>query len=497
MNIKKIINTVDKGISKITEYFLIILFAIITIAMLFINSIYLYIDKPDFTINNIWNYVGILINIVFLIVIVMINQYLKKKFLYNQYINKIIFFIYFIFEIAYLKLVPIIPFSDMKYVTDIALSNFTSQIEYLQANPNNLPITIIFNLIFRFTTYDVFVLKIVNIICNIITIYFAYKIYKNIYRKESKLVIFLGVTSISVFLYVNNVYNDIIFTALTTIIIYLVTKEKQSKTDIIIISILSFMQFIIRPVGIIFIIAICMYFLLKKKNIKNVAIILGICMAFYVIYIPIENMLIPKSDEKKEYPIWSYIQMGINEEEFGFQDSSHSTEWTFEDVKKRITDLGPEKLIKLLCKKHCWLWTEGTYQVERYAFGIGEGEQYFYDTPITKLVYNSDTSQVRKALEYLMKGQYFVLIALSLINCIFRNENKNLKDKEDLLLYVIIGLFCFYTIWEMKSRYIYCLYPIFLIFATGGIEKILAKIQSRLLKQKVKLNKGENLEKIN
>lgn len=489
---KNFIHMIDTGISKITKYFLIILFATITTVMLFINSIYLYIDKPDFTINNIWNYAGILINIILLIITVIIHQYIKKRFPNNKYINKIIYLVYFILEVVYLKLVPIVPFSDMKYVTDIALSNFTDQIEYLQANPNNLPIILIFNLIFRLTTYDVFVLKVVNIICNVVTIYFTCKIYKNIYNKENRLVLFLGVSSISVFLYVNNVYNDIIFTTFTTIIIYLVTKEEHSKRDIAIISILSFIQFIIRPVGIILIIAICMYFILKKMNFKIVAIIISVCAVFYVIYAQVESMVIPKSDEPKEYPIWSFIQMGINEEEFGFQNSSHSTEWTFEDVKDRITELGPSRLLKLLCKKQCWLWTEGTYQVERYAFGVGQEGQYFYDTPITELVYDPDNSQVRDALEYLMKGQYFILIVFSFINCILKKEDKQTKDKKDLLGYIIIGLFCFYTIWEMKSRYIYCLYPIFLILATGGIEKLLDIIQNKLSKQKIKYKKGES-----
>ena len=475
---KKLVNILDIEISKITKIFLIILFAVIIIIMLMINSIYLYIDKPDFKINNIWNYVGIFINMVLLIITVIIYQYLKKRFPHNKYINKCIFFIYFILEIVYLKLVPIAPFSD------IALSNFTEQMEYLQANPNNLPTVLIFNLIFRVTTYDVFVLKVVNIICNIVTIYFAYKIYQNIYKKENSLVLLLGISSITVFLYVNNVYNDIIFTALTTIIFYLVTKDNQSKRDIMIISILSVIQFLIRPVGIILIIAICMYFILKKREIKNVAIILSVCIIFYIIYAQIESRVIPKSDEVKEYPIWSFIQMGLNEEEFGFQDASHSTEWTFDDVKNRIVELGPSRLLKLLCQKYCWLWTEGTYQVERYAFGAGQDGQYLYNTPITELISDPNNSQVRDALEYIMKGQYFVLIVCSFMSCILKDEDKEVRNRRDLLGYMIIGLFCFYTIWEMKSRYIYCLYPIFLILASNGIEKTLTIMQNRLLKKK-------------
>ena len=349
----------------------------------------------------------------------------------------------------------------------------------MQVYPNNLPIAIVFNLIFRITTYDVFVLKIVNILCNIITIYFAYKIYQNIYQKENKMVLILGICSVSTFLYVNHIYNDVIYVALTTSILYLVTKKEQNVKEVVLISILAFLQFVIRPVGIILNIAIGMYYILKRQEFKKVLTIFSIFLVLEIGYLQVEKSLIPESEEKMKFPIWSFIQMGINEEEFGFQDASHSTKWTFADVKDRIVELGPFKLIKLLGKKQYWLWTEGTYQVQRYAFGVEEGEQFFYETPATKLVCDTQNSKVRKALEYFMKGQYFVLIVLSFIDVMIREDKKEIKDKKEILFYLIIGLFCFYTIWEMKSRYIYCLYPIFLILATSGIEKIKIKKERR------------------
>lgn len=483
INYEEKIDVLNKLISKISINFLIILFVIIIIGMFFINSVYLYIDTAAFKINNIFNYLGIIINIFGFLILVLLEKVLALKFKKKKYINFIIFLIYFITEIIYIKLVPIKPFSDMFFITEIALSDFKNEIQYLQHYPNNLPISIIFNLIFRITQYDVIHIKIFNIICNMATIYFAYKIYENIYKKKNNIVILLGICSISTFLYVNNAYNDIIFTALTTIILYLVTKEKQSKIDIFIISILVFLQFIVRPVGIILIIAVCMYYLLKNKNIKNIVILLSIFLICNIMYSQLEKEIIPKSDEIQQYPIWSFIQMGINEKEFGFQDGSHSTEWTFGDVKNRIQELGPQRLLKLLCKKQYWLWTEGTYQVERYAFGTGAPEQFSYTTTVTNMIYDVDNSKARKALEYLMKGQYFVLIVLSLIDLIIKDKDETIKNKKDILLYTIIGFFCFYTIWEIKSRYIYCLYPIFLILSTQGIEKII-----NLLKKKGEQN---------
>ncbi len=476
---KKTITILDKIISKISIYFLVILFAVIIIGMLLVNSVYLYVDKPDFKINNSWNYLGIIMNLAWIVFLVIGHNWLEKKYPNKKYINKIMMLLYLIGEIIFLKLVPIKPFSDMLQVTDIALSNFKNKIEYLQVYPNNLPIAIVFNLIFRITTYDVFVLKIVNILCNIITIYFAYKIYQNIYQKENKMVLILGICSVSTFLYVNHIYNDVIYVALTTSILYLVTKKEQNVKEVVLISILAFLQFVIRPVGIILNIAIGMYYILKRQEFKKVLTIFSIFLVLEIGYLQVEKSLIPESEEKMKFPIWSFIQMGINEEEFGFQDASHSTKWTFADVKDRIVELGPFKLIKLLGKKQYWLWTEGTYQVQRYAFGVEEGEQFFYETPATKLVCDTQNSKVRKALEYFMKGQYFVLIVLSFIDVMIREDKKEIKDKKEILFYLIIGLFCFYTIWEMKSRYIYCLYPIFLILATSGIEKIKIKKERR------------------
>ena len=373
-------------------------------------------------------------------------------------------------------MVPLKPFSDMKSVTDIALSNFKNNMEYLKIYPNNVPIAILFNIIFRITNYNTIYIKIFNIICNVLIIYFAYGTYKNIYKKDNRIILLFGIFNISSFIYVNHVYNDIVFVALIMGALYLITKEgSKNRINIVVISVLLFLQYIIRPVGIITIIAFIMYYILKHRDIKKVIVIVSVFILCNMIYLQIEKRIIPESEEK--YPIWSFIQMGINEEEFGFQDGTHSKEWSFEDVQNRIKELGTKRLIKLLCKKQYWLWTEGTYQAERYAFGAGDEERFTYETAITKKIVDEENSKLRKSIEYIMKGQYFILIILSFIDLIIKDKNKDIEDKEELLLYIIIGLFCFYTIWEMKSRYIYCLYPIFLIFSTSGTQKIINKFK--------------------
>lgn len=476
---------INNVISNISENFARILFGVIIIGMFFINSIYVYDDSPGFKTNNIFNYLGILFNLMIVIVCIVFDRFILYK--YSRSKRKIVqymaFLLYIALEILYIKTIPIVPFSDMQNVTTIALSNFTDGMEYLQIYPNNLPITIVFNLIFRVTTYNFFVLKIFNILCNVVTIYFAHKIYCNVYKNESEITLLLGIASISTFLYVNCIYTDIIFTSLVTIIIYIVTKQRKSSGDIVIISILSFIQFKIRPVGIILIIALIMYYLLKCMDYKKIFILVITVLVCNLIYSKVERIFIPE-DTTMTYPIWSFIQMGINEKEFGFQDSSHSTDWTYQDVKTRLNDLGAKRLIKLLLKKHLWMWTEGTYQVERYAFGTGQPEQYSYQNSIVKEVSDVNNSKIRNSLEYIMKGEFFILILLALVDVIVKDEDDYTRELKDIFLYVIIGIFCFYTIWEIKSRYIYCLFPIFLILASGGIDKIKRFSKSRCIRDK-------------
>ena len=139
----------------------------------------------------------------------------------------------------------------------------------------------------------------------------------------------------------------------------------------------------------------------------------------------------------------------------------------------------------LLAKKEYWLFTEGTYQVQRYAFGEGQENTFYYETPVTLKVSNPETSKTRKAIDYITKGQYLIIIFLAFIDLIIKDSEKDIKNKKDLLLYFIIGMFSFYLVWEIKSRYIYCLHPVFLILAVSGIEKITNKIKKGKEEKKI------------
>ena len=63
-------------------------------------------------------------------------------------------------------------------------------------------------------------------------------------------------------------------------------------------------------------------------------------------------------------------------------------------------------------------------------------------------------------LETWMHAQYYVLAGLAIIGAY-----KVRKDRRwDTIVLLFVGFFLFYLIWEIKSRYIFSLYPFMYMF---------------------------------
>ncbi len=383
----------EKFLRKFSKVFVIILFISVLLFSLIFSAHYNYNDSPYFGRTNSYTFISIALNIAVILLMLYISRKTKINF-------KILSILYFTLEIVYMIVVPLKTFSDMKFVSDIAMNNFHDDTGYLLGFSNNYPIVIIFYILFKAFYSDVIVIRLINIFMNIGIAYFSYKTYNLIYEKENKFVLLLSFINISVFLYVNHVYNDIMFTFLNSVLLYLVMLNKKSKVHYFGIILLSVLQYLIRPVGIIYIIAIAMYmFFTRKEYIKTLKYLV---ITFLIIII--SNFIIVSIFGKSEenIGIWSFLQMGINEEEFGFQDGTHSSNWTSKDVINKAKALGVK-----------------------------------------------------------------------------RGKNKKIA----IFNFIIIGFFLFYLIWEIKSRYIYSLYPIFIIYASRTVSYLLDN-DKKYLKEK-------------
>ncbi|MCM1234890.1 MAG: hypothetical protein NC489_32720 [Ruminococcus flavefaciens] len=443
-------------INKVAFIMVAFILWMILIVGLFWQAGYDYADFPYFERTTAIN----IISIIGSAVIMIIYMYIGKKSNWNLCF---LFIGYVAISMLYLFFVQLEPFSDMKMVYDIACHNMRDESGYLSSCSNQIPVCIYLWILLKVFGESIMVPKLFNLLCNILICWFIYKIYL-FYSDDfnsAKGIIWFSAFLIPPVLYENHIYNDVFFTMLTVIMVYFILCRKYTKMTLLLLCGIAILQYLIRPCGIIYIIAMEMYMILFRKERKK-ALICSVVILVGIIGISVINNQIFQVDKSEGYPVWSYIQMGINEEEFGFQDGTHSADWTWQDCVEKYRQLGWKKVVRIMIKKEVWMWTEGTYQAQRYAFGDSMAV-YTHENFLTKDLRNLG-GYCRSLLNLITKGQYYIYMLLALLGIKKLKYNREIS----LLLYIVCGMACFYLIWEIKSRYIYSLYPIFLVFSYFG-----------------------------
>lgn len=452
----------NKLFSSFTKWFVFLFFCSMILFMLFVTAYYIP-DRAVFRLKNLFDYLGIFISFI----IISISLFMINKF---QIKNYLLIIMYFIICILFILVVPLEPFSDMGKIYNIALEGLQGDLTYLSQYPNNLPIVLIFSFLLKIWP-NMFIIKATQIICNIIIIHLTHKLAKKLFIDiNDKFILLLFIFNIPTILYCNHIYSDVAATLFSVIALYYLLyydSNERKSLHIIIISLSLLLSFLIRPSCIIYLIATVIYLISKNEKKFLICTVIAFIL-FYFFYNKLRTSIVPFSE--KQLPIWSWIQMGLNKVTLGFQDGSHSVDWTFNDVLERIKNLGIMGCAILVLKKNFWMWTEGTYQADRYGFNP-HNATFQYSTLYTK--YFADTTLVFDLLNSIFRGYYFWIIILSALGFFFTDKN---NKKVNMLLHIIIGFIIFYTIWEIKSRYIYSLYPIFMIFAAYGLDNLVKTI---------------------
>lgn len=451
-------------IMKITSAILLMLCTGMLVIALGVKAIYCYNDRPAFVQNDIWDAITLVIIIVLLFIGIQWREVLNKIITLKYSIT-----IYCILAVLFVTFIPLKPFSDMQQIYDGAIEVAKGNLEYFYQNtyftqyPNNMLITLVYGGIFFFFPNNVIVLKLLNILVILGTVSISEKIlqiyWKNPYRN---LFYIYGLSLVSVCLYVNHVYTDLIFVFFSLLGIYLYLKRPKRIWYVIA---MFGVLFFIRPQAVFYVIAIAIHYLVKYKDSylrKILSVLCGIILFVsckFIITYGIETPII--GDIEHSMPVASYVYMAFNEEEFGFQDGTHDLNRNFSDVEKRLEGYDKKTLLKIIGEKLEWTWTEGTYQAQRYAFGVNSGTQdkFEYVTPITKYCLNSDW-QWRNILDSFMRNQYLVLFTLTVPMFLEKN-----KGKYDIFIMLFAANMMFYIFWEIKSRYILPLYPFMLIIS--------------------------------
>ncbi|MDF2926367.1 MAG: rane protein [Paenibacillaceae bacterium] len=390
---------------------------------------------------------------------------------------------------------------DMLYRNDY--SSFQTG-GYLYMFPFNFSIVLYLKTLLQLFPDNYLVIKLFNILFTLVTAWMIYLIYKQLNAKSARndygVLVFAALYIPALFMS-NFIYNDVIATAfLTSALYYAIRFMKTPSLKYMLVSgVLLAIGNYFRSIGALFLIAValCLFFHIRTIGWKKTFLGLAITMLLFMTPGWVQNAalqatgVVGQSVNANSAPVHMWLHMGINLDTFGFWDNRQSyniyqrqarynkeisTELFKESIRTKLSAASAGDLLKMYYKKVVWTWTEGTYQMERYGIGNGEasgqprragsvGDRYSYSTLATKLFQGDSGFRIGLlwAVYAMNLGMYgFVLVRLI-------GGVRNGSFAETPLVLVILGFIGFYVLWEIKSRYIFPVYPLLIVLSYMGL----------------------------
>ena len=317
-----------------------------------------------------------------------------------------------------------------------------------------------------------FLLKLLNILYSSILVLFVYKVSKKISDEKSARVVSLLYMFFPFYLFLNTVLvNSHLATLLMYLgILFLIKKEKSFK-DYIIASILISLGNIIRPEGIIVVLALLVYefFLFDKSKFVNTFIrvcsflIVYFSIGFISSFLVIKSGVNPSGLENKD-PLWKFL-LGFNYETCGYytdDDSKYQVdrETEISIIKERaLGDLS--RTGKLMLCKIDRFWLSSGLDLETGSFN---------DKSTNVLGFNVNFSDISNAAMDFNKSVHIFILGMFLIG-VFVNRKKISNEALFLLIMSFITFFVFLFI-EIQPRYMYFIHVSLFIVASLGIKCI-------------------------
>jgi len=455
----KFIKFLDNSIFKFWIIFCSLLFCI----GLFIKAMYNMDDSPYFVQNGIWDIVALL----FVSACYLLIFYFAKKIEKIPYI--VLWIVFGAVACAFVILVPLKAFSDMKYVKDGALmiSNLDflgiKKSEYLQYIAKNLKVSLVYGILDFFLPKSEIALKIINVFFYLISVHFVSKIAVNFKFPYPK-TLFIAIASfIPLILYCNHIYFDYPTFCFSLVAIYFYTKARTPK-NMFLSAVFIGLAYSLRVLAGIFIVAVVVDYIFHywKKLFENKCKKLGVLILYVMIIVFVTkgidsfvnaNFRTPNAQDE---PIWTMFWMGINEEEFGMMHNEiYEGPEQFSDFYNLLISRTPKEDVCLFSKKIYWTWTQGTYQSQRYGFGLDtlkESNKFEYHTCLTSHLL-LDNQILRRWINRIARAQYMMWFLFMILGmCLTKKEG---YYKYRIFTYSMFGTFLILIFYEMKSRYVF------------------------------------------
>jgi 4-amino-4-deoxy-L-arabinose transferase-like glycosyltransferase len=430
--------------------------------------------------------VGILVNIK---LYKLLNNMKDSKIHILAIILAIIFFISLsTFGINHL----IIPGYDLSHIErelNLMMTNgpVITNIDYFAKYTNQIPLTIILYYIYfigkilQFGNLKVFA-TIINSLGMAVSAFLTYLTVKDLKNAKLGLIALIFFIINPVFyMYASYFYTDTLCLPFASLAIYLFIKErdKSKKKSIMLLLITGATLAIgtkIRVVVAILLIAMIMTTWINNKSItilikKSLLLIIGFMIGIFSFSLISNQFDIPE-DTTKEFPIYHWIMMGLNDNTIGrYNGEDHAytksgetleikKEKDIKEIKSRLNKLGIPGLIKLIAKKICITWSNGAY---RYIDKINNVENITFDYEYVA------GNNIKFILYYMQicKSMVLVLFLYLLIRQI-----KHTNDDIKFIIISLFGAFLFYIIWEVQARYSLSFLPWMIILFPFSIESL-------------------------
>lgn len=489
-------NFLKKAISIL--FFIIMVYIII---LLFGFDNLNYYGKQDHLLNNAWALIFIFVSF---FIFYIFNK--KKQIDNKKYWVFIIFISIGTFLIQYIIVKFGLFYSgwDARAIRDISenvyYNNLISNPTYLTMYPNNIFLTFILVLIksipFIGKKY-LTTLAINALLVNVAGIFTSLTL-KNI-TKNNFLAILVYLISIPLILlspWILIPYSDTFAILFPICILFIYTKDHKKLYDYFMIGFLSIIGYFIKPTVIIVFIAIVIIEIITKIstiNISNakqyfkpvVSLLIGILIAYSMRYISIWYINFKPDKNVEEFNWTHFLAMGENEETNGIysdDDVYHSMKYGMKDnidiFIKRISTRSFTGQIEFFSKK-----TLINFNGPAFAWGI-EGSFYYNVPPsvgkmndVIRSVYYGDGKYYKY---FMLLEQWIWLLVIFFCPFIIQENSKN----KLVVMLSLVGIILFLTIFEPRTRYLYCFSPIFVVCSMIGMSSLKDKI--KLLKNRKK-----------
>ncbi|MBW4082017.1 glycosyltransferase family 39 protein [Paenibacillus sp. S150] len=208
---------------------------------------------------------------------------------------------------------------------------------YLHMFPFNFSIVLYLKTLLLLFPDNYLVIKIFNILFSLVTTLMIYLLYKELNSKSKDhdygILVFAATYIPSLFMS-NFIYNDVIATAFLTSALYFAVKfsKRRAMKDIIIAAALLAVGNYFRSIGVIFLIAVILSLLFNLRAVGVKKALASVFITALLFNVPgwTQNAVLQAADIVEEpvntnsAPVYMWLNMGINLETFGFWDNRES-----------------------------------------------------------------------------------------------------------------------------------------------------------------------------